>query len=473
MIRFFNSFRRTVVFALILLMLSSPGAPAAGASVHPPPPRSELAARIFSRYAFDIDLDYAQHRLDAVEQIGVLNSSGATLDELVFNVPPAHADGVFLMRNVRASDEPAAFDLVGTTLTITLPGKLLPGDAVTLTLDFALRVPPLDGDAESFASADLSYTDDATMVGYWYPILAPYRPGRGWLTVPWHPVGDPFVSESADYTATITATPGVGIVAGGQMAREDNVWRFDLPRGRAFAFIASPRHWHTDVTVGGVTYSLYTFSRHTRLAPVAMQTVIRSALLYTSLYGPYPYSTLRVAEVGGRWSVEFSGLVALGEIEFENYDGTNRSRLVRITAHEVSHQWWYGVVGNDQAREPWLDEGLARFNELRYYEFYSPRDAAWWRNEIVYPWTPGGTIDAPIYEFSTHNGYIGRIYNRGALFLDTLRARMGPSAFNAFLRDLYRRGSFQIITSDDFFAVLNEHTRADMRPLTMRFFSGQ
>ena len=141
--------------------------------------------------------------------------------------------------------------------------------------------------------------------------------------------------------------------------------------------------------------------------------------------------------------------------------------------HEVSHQWWYGVVGDDQAREPWLDEAMARFNELRYYEFYSPRDAGWWWREVIYRDAPGGTIDAPIYAFDSHAAYIDRVYDRGAIFLAALRARVGARSFDAFLRDLYRRGSFRLITADDFFAVLGEHTRADVRPVTGRFFANR
>jgi aminopeptidase N len=289
--------------------------------------------------------------------------------------------------------------------------------------------------------------------------------------VPWHPVGDPFASESADYTATITATPGVQIVAGGEMTRQDNVWHFDLPRGRTFAFIASPRYWETRVNVGGVTYSLYTFEEHARLAPVTLQTAIRSVWLYNSLYGPYPYTTLRVAEVNGPWSMEFSGLVALGEEDLADYNGTNRNRLVRIAAHEVSHQWWYGVVGDDQAREPWLDEGMARFNELRYYEFYSPRDVWWWRGQVIHDAPPGGAVDSPVYHFHYHQNYISAVYDRGALFLDALREQIGQPAFNEFLRDLYRREAFRLATADDVFVTLSAHTTADVRTVTWRYFS--
>ena len=319
---------------------------------------------------------------------------------------------------------------------------------MTVTFDFVLYVEPLDNNVTSFAAANLAYTDDVLTLGYWYPMLAPYRPGDGWLLVPWSPMGDPFASESADYTATITATPGVTIVAGGEMQRAGDVWHFELPRGRTFGLIASHQYMQSDLSADGVTYSVYTFPQHTHLAPVALETVARAAQLYAALYGPYPYASLRVAEVSGPWSMEFSGLVALGTSEFADYNGTPRNRLVRIAAHEVSHQWWYGVVGNDQAREPWLDEALARFSELRYYEFYSPGDVWWWRTATgvssPYP------VDSSVYDFVYHLSYIVAVYDQGAAFVDLLRAQIGDEAFDAMLRRYYQDNQYRLVTAQDF-----------------------
>ena len=168
--------------------------------------------------------------------------------------------------------------------------------------------------------------------------------------------------------------------------------------------------------------------------------------------------------------MEFSGFFVLGATEFDDYDGTMRNRLIRITAHEVSHQWWYGVVGNDQVREPWLDEGLARFNEVRYYEAYAPRDVAWWWNTVIGTNRPTAPLNSPVTAFSNHGDYLDSIYNQGARYLDTLRTRLGTSTFNAFLRDLYQRGAFHLITTDDFFEILSDHTRLSERVLKGRFF---
>jgi hypothetical protein len=420
------------------------------------------------RYHFDVDLNYRVHRLDTVQRVTLPNTFGEPISEVVFNVPAAHTRGVFDLHSVEIEAKDAARTLNQTTLTVKLPRELKPGEVVTLTLKYAVRVPELN-EPQSFGDANLAYTDDAMSIGYWYPMLAPYRSGAGWYAPDWQPIGDPFVSEVADYTAVITTTRDVTVVAGGDLSRAENVWRYDLPRARTFGMIVSKDYRALSVPFGGVTYTVFTLPRHAALASVALKTTIQAALLYTSLYGPYPYKSLRVAEFSGPWSMEFSGFVVLGASEFDDYDGTLRNRLIRITAHEVSHQWWYGVVGNDQIREPWLDEGLARFNELRYYEAYAPRDVQWWWDNAIGINRPIAPVNSPVSAFDTHGAYLSSVYNQSARFFDALRTRLGADRFKAFLRDLYQRGSFRLITTQDFLKVLQVDARIDVRGVLRKF----
>lgn len=416
---------------------------------------------------FDVQLDYAAHRLTATQRVMLPNTYGQPLPAVLFNVPAAHTPGAFDLRGVEIAGVPITFTLNGTALRVNLPTLLQPDQAIVLDLKFVVTVPPLEN-AQSFAAANLAYTAEALNLGYWYPLLAPYR--AGWIEAPWQPIGDPFVSEVADYRATITAPPGVTVVAGGELDRRGNVWRYVLPRARTFALIASPHYQESAVRFGAVTYSVFLLPAQAALAPITLQTMIRSMTLFSGLYGPYPYQTLRLAEVSGPWSMEFSGMFTMGATDLGDYNGTIRNRLIRVTAHEVSHQWWYGVVGNDQGREPWLDEGLARFNELRYYEAYSPADApAWWAG-VIGTRRAARPLNASAADFSDQRVYLVSIYNQGAVFLDSLRRTIGATAFNAFLRDLYQRGSFRLITTQDFFDVLKNHTGVNVQGLKQRYF---
>jgi hypothetical protein len=421
------------------------------------------------RYAFAIDLDYPAHRLTAMQQIAVPNTFGDSVNEIVFNVPAAHTPGAFTLHSIQLDNQLLEHTLDQTILTVTLPTTLRPGEIVTLTLRFTVRVPELN-EPQSFADANLAYASDVMSIGYWYPLLAPYRSGMGWIAAPWNPIGDPFVSEAADYTAIVTTTPGVTLVGGGEMSDANDVWHFDLPRARTFGLIASPYYESTFVRLGNVTYELYTLPRHTSLAPVALGTLVKAQRLFTALYGPYPYRTLRVAEFSGPWSMEFSGYVVLGSTEFDDYEGTARNRLVRITAHEVSHQWWYNVVGDNQIEEPWLDEGFARFNELRFYEVFSPQDVDWWWSTVIGTQRPAKPLNSPVTAFSENGSYLNSVYNQGARFLDALRQRIGRIAFDAFLRRWYQRGSFQLITTQDFFDTLKPYTTPAVLSLKRLYF---
>jgi hypothetical protein len=418
-------------------------------------------------YTFDINLGYAAHRLDAVQRVTLPNTYGRSIGEVLFNVPAVHTSGVFDLHGVEVGGQAAVYDFQGTTLAVKLPAPLQPDQTTSLTLRFTVNVPSL-ADAQSFASANLAYTGDAMNIGYWYPLLAPYQ--SGWVTVPWYPIGDPFASESADYTATITADLGVTVVSGGALTRHGNVWHYDLPRARTFGMLASSRYREATIKMGRVTYSLYTLPEHAHLADAGLETMVRALTLFSTLYGPYPYSTLRVAEVSGPWSMEFSGFCALGATDIGDYNGTPRNRLTRIMAHEVSHQWWYGVVGDNQVREPWLDEGLARFNELRYYEAYSPQDAQWWWNTVIGTLRGALPLNSAVGDFADHGTYLVSIYNQGAVFLDDLRSTIGQPAFDAFLQDLYRRGSFRLITTQDFFDTLEYHSEVNVQALIRRYF---
>jgi hypothetical protein len=426
-------------------------------------------ASTFSDYTFIINFDYEHHRLDAIEHVHFTNTSAQPIAQIVFNVPPAHDRSTFDLNSVKVDQATVQHQLNATVLTVTPPFDLQPKASIDLTIEFTVNIPALT-DAQSFASSNLAYTDEATNLGYWYPILAPFRSGH-WITVPWHSIGDPFASDIASYTATITTTPGVTLVSGGALLHHDNVWHYTIDRARTFGLLASPNYTESKYTFDSITYSVFTFQRHNTLAVPALIAMLRATKLYSALYGAYPYTTLRATEVSGPWSMEFSGLVALGSTDFDGYDNTGHDRLSRITAHEVSHQWWYNSIGDDQAREPWLDEGFARFNELRFYDVYSPGNAQWWWASIIDPWTSDAPLDSSIYAFDDHRAYLTDIYNQGAQFLAALRTRIGANIFDAFMRDLAQRKSFGLLTTDDFFSVLREHTKVNLSSVLRKYFS--
>ena len=222
--------------------------------------------------------------------------------------------------------------------------------------------------------------------------------------------------------------------------------------------------------VGDVTVHSYYFPNHADGGEVVLETATQAIALFTELYGTYPFSDYRVAETEFAGGMEFSGLTFLGSVFYDEYDGTTRTPLIPLTAHEVAHQWFYGLVGNDQLTEPWLDEAPAEYSAFLYYERYLPDDTDWWWFYAVDQWAPTGKIDNLVYVFRDNREYVDAVYRRGAQFMNDLRETMGDPAFFGFLKEYQRRYAYQLAQSRDFFRLVQEFTTADLVPLQEEYF---
>ena len=63
--------------------------------------------------------------------------------------------------------------------------------------------------------------------------------------------------------------------------------------------------------------------------------------------------------------MEYSGVIFLQEMKCCNQH-LNSNAVNLSWRIEIAHQWWYGMVGNDQLQEPWLDEGLANWSAYQF-----------------------------------------------------------------------------------------------------------
>lgn len=427
-------------------------------------------------YTIDATLNYAEHLVDVRQRIDYTNVTSTTLADLMLNVHPNRSKGTFTLNDVKIDVagemvQPEVFPL-DVTLKVVLPNELPPNEHVTLYLSYTLSLPRIEPDAE-FSDASFGYSKRAISLGNWYPVMAPYRQDKGWYTLSYFPVGDPYVTEVADYHVTITATQGVVVAGTGDETHSGNRWHYEAPNARSFALAASDVYLIESAPAGKdgeqVVYSYY-FPGHEAAGQAALDAAAKAIELFTELYGAYPYQAYRLCETDFAGGLEFSGLTFLGSTFYDQFDGTNRTSLVSLTAHEVSHQWFYGLVGNDQVSEPWLDEALAQYSSYLYYERYLPGDQEWWWDTEIRQYAPAGKIDLLIYQFRNNRDYMNAVYRRGAEFVRDLRETIGDPAFSAFMQEYVRRYTYQMAKSRDFFAVLQEFTTADLMPLQEAYF---
>lgn len=425
-------------------------------------------------YSMDVYLNYAEHTLAVQQRIDYTNVTSQTLPNLMLNVHPNRLKNTFELNEIKVDlagelVQPEVFPL-DVTLRVELPRPLKPNEHVALLLDYNLNLPKIAPTAQ-FVKGSFGYAPRSVSLGNWYPVMAPWREDKGWYGQTYFEIGDPYVTEVADYHVTITATEGIVIAGTGQETHTGSRWSYEAKQARSFAFAASNKYLVSNAQVGDVTVHSYYFPANEEAGQVALETATQAMELFTELYGPYPYADYRVIETEFGGGLEFTGLTFLGSTFYDGYDGTTRTPLIPLTAHEVSHQWFYSLVGNDQVTQPWLDEALAEYSAYLYYEHFLPDDTDWWWFYAVDQWAPTGKVDSLIYEFRDDSRpYFDAVYRRGAQFMRDLRETMGDPAFFGFLEEYPRRYAYRLASSKDFFALVQEFTTADLVPLQEEYF---
>ncbi|MBW7920410.1 MAG: M1 family metallopeptidase [Anaerolineales bacterium] len=494
---------RLLLFAFCLLLAACSPSPAppitpppvASSPVTPPPVTPTLDTptpsstpppqNIRPQYALDVQFNYANKTAIVDETIVYVNNSADTLTSLVFGVE-ATCSQSFTLNSVSINQSPISdyvFDYqnvqayIRHRLEVPLPQPLPPNGQATVQINFGLILPVVGNfsDETSLCSQIYGYTAQQVNLVDWYPFIVPYVTGKGWvLHNPWY-YGEHLTFEAADFDVRVEFTDGSNpvIAASGEEVASDGAAsrRFRLEAGRNFALSFAPEYRVLTKTVGDVVIYSYYFPPYETAAAAVLNATAQSFEIYSQRFGSYIHKTLSVVQGDFNDGMEYSALYYHSKGIYNNYDGTLKNHLTAVSVHETAHQWWFEQVGNDQGFEPWLDEALATYSEIVYYETVQP-DALkdWWWIYRFDPYKPLNQVDARIYEGEGQRPYWNKVYLNGAHFLQDLRARIRDEAFFAFLQDYLAQMRGKIATTDDFFRILREHTSADLSDLIAQYF---
>jgi hypothetical protein len=366
------------------------------------------------------------------------SKSGASLV-----VTDATVDGRPVAPQVSAAG--AAAGAPGTLIDIPLPACLNPGQSAHANLGFRLILGPNSDEVLGY-----SPTTQTAWFATAFPLLAWVR-GRGWARDPAVALdgdGDFPVSEDFQLTLSVTAPTSDHVMATGVAAGDTpgpapatTTHRFIAPAVRDVT-IGVGNYNILDRDINGVTLHLATPTTNTTVTPAVWADQIANAITsLTAIFGPFPYPELWVTVIPGQNDgQEYPAALQLG-------DDIKQKRLRSLVAHEVSHQWFYALVGNNQAEDPWLDEALATFgealvggdaNDYRYSDI---------SHKVV------GLMGQPLTYWATHGGsdrYDDAVYNQGAAVLLEARRQVGADNFDAALRSYILDNAHRVATPADF-----------------------
>jgi hypothetical protein len=439
---------------------------AAGGTPSEQPAEPTLTAPITftrSQYTLTATLDYAAHYLAVSQQIIYTNNSAETLSE----VPLIAAMGAdFIAVEAITFEGGSEWQQRGDVIWLWLQQPLLPGEQINAGLEYALSVPQ--------RAATFGWTERQMNFVDWYPFVPPRRDGA-WLINEPTAQGEYLAYESANFEVSLyfANTPALFKVAAPAPASEEgSALVYRLQGARRFAWSAGGNYQTRTQAAGerGTPVTVYFFEEERDAANAALQTAAQALEIYEELFGPYPYESLAIIECSFPDGMESDGLFFLDMEYFRRFNYSARNLLVTLSAHETAHNWWFGAVGNDPAGEPWLDEALATYSELLYYERAHPADAEWWWGFRVNDWAPEGAVDSTAYELPAFRPYVNAVYLRGAQFLHAARATMGDKAFFAFLQDYYATNAGRIVSGDEFLEMLRGSTDVDLSEMIAEYF---
>ena len=409
-------------------------------------------------------------------------------------------NGGLNLESLRIAGANARHTTYGTTMRVDLPTPLAPGASIDLEVAWRFNVPPQGG-------GRMGHDGPLYEIAQWYPRMAVYDDVRGWNTDPYLGQGE-FYLEFGDYEYSVTAPAGYVIAGSGVLQNPDEVltpeqrrklataaqssdviqiitqaeaaaaktqskpgtrtWRFRARNVHDVAWAGAPDfRWDATSWNGILTQAYYEFPKAGKAWEQAAEQTQWTIRQYSQLFFPFPYpqATSVAGPVGG---MEYPMFVMVG------YGTADPASIFGTINHEHGHEWFPMIVGSNERRYAWMDEGFNTYlnafaNEARY-----PGQSAYpgylrnWADAVTRR-TQSPLMTAPDNIDPNALGAIG--YRKPALVLLTLRNHVvGPDLFDTAFREYIRAWAFKHPTPGDFFRSIENSAGEDLSWFWHSFF---
>ncbi len=393
----------------------------------------------------------------------------------------------FKVNNITAEleDHPQHIDIA----KLLLPSPLPPGQRILITTPFHVKLP------YNFSRG--GHEGETYQVTQWYPKPAVYDK-NGWHPMPYLDQGE-FYSEFGSYDVSITLPENYVVAATGELKDEkEKVWlndrrsftwepvrqkekskqgmiktivqlypasaknmktlRYRQDKVHDFAWFADKRfivnHDSCLLASGKVidVYSFYTPEEKTTWQN-SMQFAKDAVRHYSQWVGEYPYTTVSVVQgpesFGG--GMEYPTITVISP-------GSSEKELDRTIAHEIGHNWFYGILASNERKYPWMDEGLNSYYDALYAKKKDPRFNQRLEKMILETFT-ATKKDQPISTSSEQFSYVNYAlvgYFKTSEWMKWLEKEIGNETFHKAMQEYYRRWQFKHPQPEDLKAVLEE-----------------
>lgn len=434
-----------------------------------------------------LDCRYSEnnHTLSVEQTTTYINHSSRTLYEVAFNIfANAYQKDAFfpaVAKNDQQRAYPNGFDpgyikmttphitVTGednTVVMMTLPQPLHPGESVDLALSYNIKL--------ANVKHRLGYTDHTVNLGNFYAIPAVYD--NGWEIYAYSANGDPFYNEPYNFDVTMDAPDDYVIASSGY---EVGHHHYQGKMLRDFAMVLSRKFQVISKQVGDTTVKYYYLADE--IPEVSLYTACNALAYFSNEFIDYPYATLSVVQTdflhGG---MEYGALVYIA------LDVTDQLQYQNVIVHEIAHQWWYGLVGNNQNATAWIDEGLAEYSTAVFFETHPQYGKTLTgvatenqntikmfetiMTEYNVPYSRDMNTHALSYKLSSE--YTINTYARGMLLFYNITDMVGYQNLNHALAQFARDNQFKFGTARTLTKTLEEQLGYDLQNYCDNYLAG-
>jgi len=431
-------------------------------------------------YQMKLRLDVANNILYGTTLLNTQNTSGKTLDELWFTAypncfqsidkTPAPLEAYYAGFNqgwlrfslIKVNGQDVQFTEKEASIQVKTVSAIAPEANIQVEMTWRAQIPRLQ---YRYGSNNTVY-----MLGNFYPTLNVLSKD-GWHNSYNSVFGDPFCFQSAYYAVSLNIPNAYNVVATGrtlsQTSEDDgrDTYLIEARDARDFSLLVMYDYTEIKEEIKGVTIKCYFPRKHPEIAQQILRKSGQIIAYYASQFGSYPYEEFKVAFVPmqGFHGMEYSGLIFLRE-EFLQA-GYEPELSDFILAHEIAHQWWYGMVGNDQLREPWLDEGLANWSAYKYLQEVEGKPIP-----AGLEYKEGTNLGKELKEMYSRQEYYLTAYTGGEAFWFGLEKELGHETVIKVLRRYLANYKNKIATTQDLMDIIKMEAHQDMSGYIYKWF---
>lgn len=436
-----------------------------------------------AKYQMEVDFDAVKHQYKGSQKLVYTNNSPDTLQKVFYHLylnafqPGSQMDvrsrsisdpdsrvkdrisklspneiGYEKVLSLKQNGKSLKYEVVGTILEVTLNEKILPKSNHTFEMEFEAQVPLQIRRTGRNNSEGIDYS-----MAQWYPKMCEYD-YEGWHSNPY--IGREFYGIWGDFDVKITMDAAYTIAGTGYLQNPDKIghgyssknithkpgdrltWHFVAPEVHDFMW-AADRDYQHDVVKVDDNLDLHFFYQTDTLANVWKQMeplAARAFKIMNEQFGRYPYKQYSVIQ-GGDGGMEYPmATLITGRL--------NLHALTSVTVHESIHSWFQGVLGTNESKYPWMDEGFTTYaqnivmNELFPAKGDPQRSATTSYRSLV-----KSGIEEPLTthadHYNTNKAYSIASYNKGAVFLNQLNYIIGKEIFQRAIKRYYSEWKFK------------------------------